>query len=104
MPRTQKPISKLGKVEYDGECYLVHVQYRDTEGIKKHIRGPRRQAVHRARKDLSMIRAAGGIGLDREDSLYIMAAEAMRLRHAARFAAGGRRPGRYKDQGIICQV
>ena len=48
MPRTQKPIAKLGKVEYDGERYLAHVQYRDEDGDNKHIRGPRRKAVHLA--------------------------------------------------------
>ena len=84
MPRTAQSISELGGVEECPQHFVAHLQYR-VEGIKKNIRGPRRQDKGRAEADLNAIRGAGELGKSPEEALEFMRAEAKRQQEQAQY-------------------
>lgn len=85
MPFDKTVLANLGGTEpHKGEI-RAHLQFRDEEGINIHIRGPSRTTEEEAQKDLTQIRAAGGVGSTREESLQIMQAEARRIKMAAEY-------------------
>ena len=78
MPRNKSSLSQLGVVDTHKEGFRADIQFRNEAAEKKNIRGPNRDTEKEAQKDLDQIRAAGGIGRNREESPKIMAAEARR--------------------------
>ena len=85
MPRNKPPVSELGTIYAHGTEFRAHVQFRNDTGEQKHILGPSRGSGNEAQKDLDQIRAAGGVGATREESLKIMAAEARRIKMSAEY-------------------
>ena len=83
MPRTKRPLAELGAVSADGRSFYAHIQYKNDEGVQKHIYGPHRDYKQDAQADLDQIRAAGQVGDTREEGLDIMCAEAQRLKISA---------------------
>ena len=60
MPREFIPLAVLGAVEVLADEYRAHFQYRDSDGPKKHIYGPRRQDQQRAEADVALLRLEKG--------------------------------------------
>ena len=83
MPRNKAPVSELGAIYAHGAEFRAHVQFRADDGEQKNIYGPSRATEDEAQKDLRQIRAAGGVGSTREESLKIMMAEARRIKMSA---------------------
>ena len=83
MPRNRAPVNELGTIFAHGVEFRAHVQFRNDTGEQKHILGPSRATEGEAQKDLEQIRAAGGVGSTREESLKIMMAEARRIKMSA---------------------
>ncbi len=84
MPRDKTPVSELGTICARGVEFGAHIQFRN-DGNNTNIYGPSRGSQNEAQKDLDQIRAAGGIGRNREESLQIMAAEARRIKMSAEY-------------------
>ena len=80
MPRNKTPVNELGNIYTHGEEFRAHIQFRDDDGKHKDIYGPNRSTEDEAQKDLDQIRAAGGVGSTREESLKIMMAAARRIK------------------------
>ena len=74
MPRSKAAVNELGTIYARGAEFCAHIQFRDDDGDNKHIYGPSRGSENEAQKDLDQIRAAGGVGSTREESLKIMEA------------------------------
>ena len=75
-------LSNLGGVEMHKGDFRAHLQFRD-EGTKTHVRGPPRATEREAYADLEAIRASGGLGNTRGESLRIMMAEASQQKATA---------------------
>ena len=76
-------LSNLGGVEMQKGDFRAHLQFRDEEGTKTHVRGPPRATEREAYADLEAIRASGGLGNTRGESLRIMMAEASQQKATA---------------------
>ena len=76
-------LSNLGGVEMHKGDFRAHLQFRDEEGKNTHIRGPPRATEREAYADLEAIRASGGLGNTRGESLRIMMAEARQQKATA---------------------
>ena len=85
MPRSKAAVNELGTIYARGAECCAHIQFRDDDGDNKHIYGPSRASENETEKDLDQIRAAGGIGRNREESLKIMEAEARRIKMSAEY-------------------
>ena len=85
MPRNKAPVSEMGVVDAHKEGLRAHIQFRSDGEEQKHIYGPSRSTENEAQKDLVQIRAAGGVGSTREESLKIMEAEARRIKISAEY-------------------
>ena len=62
-------LSNLGGVEMHKGDFRAHLQFRDEEGKNTNIRGPPRATEREAYADLEAIRASGGLGNTRGESL-----------------------------------
>ena len=87
MPRSKAAVSELGSTCGHGTEFRAHIQFRADDGIHIYIRGPSRASDIEAHKYLDQIRAAGGVGSTREESLKIMVAESRRLQIYADYQA-----------------
>ena len=85
MPRNKALVSEMGVVDANKEGLHAHIRFRSDGEEQKHIYGPSRGSDGEAQKDLDQIRAAGGVGRNREESLKIMAAEARRIKISAEY-------------------
>ena len=85
MPRNKAPVTELGNIYVHRLKFHAHIQFREDDGQCKNIYGPSRATENEAQKDLDQIRAAGGVGATREESLKIMAAEARRIKISAEY-------------------
>ena len=85
MPFDKTALAKLGSTQPHKGEFRAHLYLRSDTGTQMNIIGPCRQAVREAEKDLRQIRAAGGVGSTREESLKIMVAEARRIKMAAEY-------------------
>ncbi len=85
MPFDRTVLANLGGTELHNGEFRAHLQLRNEEGTKIHILGPCRTTEEEAQKDLAQIRAAGGVGSTREESLKIMEAEARRIKITAEY-------------------
>ena len=85
MPRNKTPVTELGTTCGHGTEFRAHIQFRADDGKQINICGPSRATENEAQKDLDQIRAAGGVGATREESLKIMAAEARRIKMSAEY-------------------
>ena len=85
MPFDRTVLANLGGTELHNGEFRAHLQLRNEEGTKIHIRGPCRTTEEEAQKDLTQIRAAGGVGSTREEGLKIMEAEARRIKMSAEY-------------------
>ena len=85
MPRSKVAVSELGTTCGHGTEFHTHIQSRADDGKQINICGPSRATENEAQKDLDQIRAAGGVGATREESLKIMAAEARRIKISAEY-------------------
>jgi len=85
MPFDKTVLANLGGTEPHNGEFRAHLQLRNEEGTKIHILGPCRTTEDEAQKDLHQIRAAGGVGATREESLKIMMAEARRIKMSAEY-------------------
>ena len=85
MPRNKAPVTELGNIYVHRLKFHAHIQFREDDGQYKNIYGPSRATENEAQKDLDQIRAAGGVGATREESLKIMAAEARRIKMSAEY-------------------
>ena len=78
-------MTEPGTIYAHGTEFRARVQFRNDTGEQKHILGPSHGSGNEAQKDLDQIRAAGGVGRNREESLKIMAAEARRIKISAEY-------------------
>ena len=85
MPRNKALVSEMGLVDAHKEGLRAHIRFRSDGEEQKHIYGPSRGSEGEAQKDLDQIRAAGGVGRNREESLKIVAAEARRIKISAEY-------------------
>ena len=80
MPRHKTSLSQLGVVETHKRSFRAHIQFRSDVEAQMHICGPNRDTEPEAQKDLDQIRAAGGVGSTREETVEIMEAESKRIK------------------------
>ena len=83
--RPAECFSSIGSV--DANALRAEVEYCDDKGVRKHIRGPRRDVKRRAEEDLESMRGAAALKSSRHEGLQAMAAEARRLQEQADFEA-----------------
>ena len=69
MPFDRTALANLGGTEMHKGELRAHIQHRNETGTNINIRGPNRTTEEEARKDLTQIRQAGGVGSPRKKSL-----------------------------------
>ena len=85
MPRNKAAASELGTIDAHGAEFRAHIKFCSDAGEQMHIHGPSRATENEAQNNLDQLRAAGGVGPTREESLQIMAAEAQRIKMSAEY-------------------
>ena len=85
MPFDKTVLANLGSTELHNGEFRAHLQLRNEEGTKINVYGPCCTTEEEGQKDLCQIRAAGGVGSTREESLKIMEAEARRIKMSAEY-------------------
>ena len=85
MPFDKAALANLGGTEVHKGELRAHLQSRNETGTKINIRGPNRTTEDEAQKDLQQIRAAGGVGWTREESVNIMETESKRIKSSAEY-------------------
>ena len=85
MPFDKTALANLGGTEPHKGEFRAHLQFRDDKNTNIQICGPSRTTEEEAQKDLDQVRAAGGVGSTREESLKIMMAEAQRIKLTAEY-------------------
>ena len=74
MPFAKTALAELGDTESHKAGFRSHMNLRNETGGQIHIYGPSCEMEDEAQLDLNQIRAAGGVGGTREESLRIMMA------------------------------